>query len=156
MSSRISGVQGRNVRNDFLESRKSLRYSADETETSGTGQEIDGPDDRQLGCVCVRCVSGQTVCLGGPQQTCYKIAYFHDLSSRVAFSEARQACEMDGGALLSIESLDEQTHIENLLQVRWTPGALRHYAPHPPHLSSSLDAGAAFRRSGRCRRRRHS
>ncbi|XP_054479330.1 chondrolectin [Anoplopoma fimbria] len=63
-----------------------------------------------------RVVSGQTVCLGGPKRPCYKIAYFHDMSSRVAFREARQACEMDGGSLLSIESSDEQNQIENLLQ----------------------------------------
>ncbi|XP_027131776.1 chondrolectin, partial [Larimichthys crocea] len=63
-----------------------------------------------------RVVSGQTVCLGGPERPCYKIAYFHDVSSRVAFKEARQACEMDGGSLLSIESQAEQTDIENLLQ----------------------------------------
>uniref|UniRef100_A0A669CFI2 Chondrolectin n=1 Tax=Oreochromis niloticus TaxID=8128 RepID=A0A669CFI2_ORENI len=50
------------------------------------------------------------------------MAYFHDVSSRVAFSEARQACEMDGGALLSIESSTEQRDIEHLLQVRPTPG----------------------------------
>ncbi|XP_008301038.1 chondrolectin [Stegastes partitus] len=63
-----------------------------------------------------RVVSGQTVCVGGPERPCYKIAYFHDVSSRVAFREARQACEMDEGSLLSIESPTEQTDIENLLQ----------------------------------------
>ncbi|XP_044195183.1 chondrolectin isoform X2 [Thunnus albacares] len=63
-----------------------------------------------------RVVSGQTVCSGGPQRPCYKIAYFHDMSSRVAFKEARQVCEMDGGSLLSIESPAEQRDIENLLQ----------------------------------------
>ncbi|KAL7373964.1 hypothetical protein ABVT39_018490 [Epinephelus coioides] len=54
--------------------------------------------------------------MGGPEHPCYKIAYFHDVSSRVAFREAHQACEMDGGSLLSIESPAEQTDIENLLQ----------------------------------------
>ncbi|XP_051241857.1 chondrolectin isoform X2 [Dicentrarchus labrax] len=63
-----------------------------------------------------RVVSGQTVCSGGPEHPCYEIAYFHDVSSRVAFREARQACEMDGGALLSIESPAEQKDIENLLK----------------------------------------
>ncbi|KAK5605718.1 hypothetical protein CRENBAI_007070 [Crenichthys baileyi] len=63
-----------------------------------------------------RVVSGQTVCVGGAERPCYKIAYFHDVSSRVAFSEARQACEMDGGALLSIESPSEQRDVEHLLQ----------------------------------------
>ncbi|XP_026148581.1 chondrolectin isoform X2 [Mastacembelus armatus] len=60
--------------------------------------------------------AGQTVCLGGPERPCYKIAYFHDVTSRVAFREALQACEMDGGSLLSIESPTEQKDIENLLQ----------------------------------------
>uniref|UniRef100_UPI003AAB23E7 chondrolectin n=1 Tax=Centroberyx gerrardi TaxID=166262 RepID=UPI003AAB23E7 len=63
-----------------------------------------------------RVVSGQTVCIGGPERPCYKIAYFHDVSSRVAFWEASQACEIDGGTLLSIESPAEQRDIENLLQ----------------------------------------
>ncbi|KAI3355602.1 hypothetical protein L3Q82_018432, partial [Scortum barcoo] len=61
-------------------------------------------------------LSGQTVCSGGPEQPCYKIAYFHDVSSRVAFREACRACEMDGGSLLSIESPAEQRDIEHLLQ----------------------------------------
>ncbi|KAM6953445.1 chondrolectin [Aplochiton taeniatus] len=65
---------------------------------------------------CARVVSGQTLCLGGAEQPCYKIAYFRDMTSRVAFWEARQACEMDGGSLLSIESPLEQRHIEHLLQ----------------------------------------
>uniref|UniRef100_A0A3P8Q8Z7 C-type lectin domain-containing protein n=1 Tax=Astatotilapia calliptera TaxID=8154 RepID=A0A3P8Q8Z7_ASTCA len=60
--------------------------------------------------------SCQTVCVGGAERPCYKMAYFHDVSSRVAFSEARQACEMDRGALLSIESSTEQRDIEHLLQ----------------------------------------
>ncbi|XP_072235135.1 chondrolectin [Leuresthes tenuis] len=64
----------------------------------------------------VRVVSGQTVCSGGPECPCYKIAYFHDVSSRLAFREAQRACEMDGGSLLSIESPSEQRDIEKLLQ----------------------------------------
>ncbi|XP_069033715.1 chondrolectin isoform X1 [Embiotoca jacksoni] len=63
-----------------------------------------------------RVVSGQTVCVGGAERPCYKMAYFQEVSSRVAFREARQACEMDGGALLSIESPTEQRDMENLLQ----------------------------------------
>ncbi|XP_062376639.1 chondrolectin [Sardina pilchardus] len=63
-----------------------------------------------------RVVSGQTVCHGGPEQPCYKIAYFHDMTSRVAFWEASQACELDGGALLSVDNASEQRHIEWLLQ----------------------------------------
>ncbi|XP_038828604.1 chondrolectin-like [Salvelinus namaycush] len=63
-----------------------------------------------------RVVSGQTVCQGGEERPCYKIAYFREMTSRIAFSEARQACEMDGGSLLSVESAAEQRHIEHLLQ----------------------------------------
>lgn len=60
--------------------------------------------------------SGQTVCQGSSEHPCYKIAYFRDVSSRVAFWEALQACEMDGGSLLSIENTAEQKHIEHLLR----------------------------------------
>nr|XP_009666218.1 PREDICTED: chondrolectin [Struthio camelus australis] len=59
---------------------------------------------------------GQKVCYGDFKHACYKIAYFQDLSRRVGFEEARQACEMDGGALLSLESEAEQQLIENMLQ----------------------------------------
>uniref|UniRef100_A0A3P9P1E5 Chondrolectin n=1 Tax=Poecilia reticulata TaxID=8081 RepID=A0A3P9P1E5_POERE len=52
------------------------------------------------------------------KRPCYKMAYFHDVSSRVAFSQAKQACLMDGGALLSVESQSEQSDVEHLLQVR--------------------------------------
>ncbi|KAI4791548.1 hypothetical protein KUCAC02_033934 [Chaenocephalus aceratus] len=41
--------------------------------------------------------SGQTVCLRGPDGPCYKIAFFHDVTSRVSFREAGQACKTDGG-----------------------------------------------------------
>ncbi|XP_038657184.1 chondrolectin [Scyliorhinus canicula] len=63
-----------------------------------------------------RVLSGQTVCYGGPEFPCYKIAYFQDLSRRIGFEEASQACEMDGGALVSIRSTTEQGLIESLLQ----------------------------------------
>lgn len=82
--------------------------------------------------VCVdRCLPGQTVCLGDPRP-CYKIAYFHDVWSRVAFKEASEACQMDGGSLLSIQTAGEQTDIEHLLQVRLSP-------PPPPPSSSTCD-----------------
>lgn len=63
------------------------------------------------------------MCLGDPQHPCYKIAYFHDVWSRVAFKEASEACEMDGGSLLSIQTPGEQTDIESLLQVRVSPSS---------------------------------
>ncbi|XP_056185042.1 chondrolectin isoform X1 [Falco biarmicus] len=63
-----------------------------------------------------RVLSGQKVCYGDFKHSCYKLAYFQDLSRRVGFQEARQACEIDGGALLSLESEAEQQLIENMLQ----------------------------------------
>ncbi|XP_001363472.1 chondrolectin [Monodelphis domestica] len=63
-----------------------------------------------------RVVSGQKVCFADFKHLCYKIAYFQDLSSRVGFQEARQACASDGGALLSLESGTEQKLIESMLQ----------------------------------------
>lgn len=56
------------------------------------------------------------MCHGGPEKPCYKIAYFSDVSSRVAFWEAQQVCEVDRGSLLSVENITEQQHIEQLLQ----------------------------------------
>uniref|UniRef100_A0A8K9WW96 Chondrolectin n=1 Tax=Oncorhynchus mykiss TaxID=8022 RepID=A0A8K9WW96_ONCMY len=52
------------------------------------------------------------------------MAYFRDMTSRVAFWEARKACEMDGGSLLSIENAAEQRHIEHLLQVSTGNGGI--------------------------------
>ncbi|XP_061569526.1 chondrolectin [Cololabis saira] len=63
-----------------------------------------------------RVMSGQRVCLDDAERPCYKIAYFHDVSSRVSFMEAWEACEMDGGSLLSIDNASEQRDIEHLLQ----------------------------------------
>ncbi|KAI9545425.1 hypothetical protein NQZ68_036412 [Dissostichus eleginoides] len=60
--------------------------------------------------------SGQTVCLRGPDGPCYKIAFFHDVTSRVSFREAGQACKTDGGELISIRGPEEQRDIEELLQ----------------------------------------
>ncbi|KAJ7402855.1 Chondrolectin [Pitangus sulphuratus] len=68
------------------------------------------------GALAGRVLSGQKVCYGAFKRSCYKLAYFQDLSRRVGFQEARQACEMDGGALLSLESEAEQQLIENMLQ----------------------------------------
>ncbi|XP_060090381.1 chondrolectin isoform X9 [Heteronotia binoei] len=67
-------------------------------------------------CLSVRIFSGQKVCYGDSTHPCYKIAYFHDVSRRVGFQEARHACEIDGGVLLSLQSETEQTLIENMLQ----------------------------------------
>ncbi|XP_053125361.1 layilin isoform X2 [Hemicordylus capensis] len=58
----------------------------------------------------------QTVCRGGTQRPCYKIVYFHDALHRVNFKEAFQACESDGGSLISIESQSEQKLIEKIIE----------------------------------------
>nr|XP_032641912.1 chondrolectin isoform X2 [Chelonoidis abingdonii] len=67
-------------------------------------------------CLSLRVLSGQKVCYEDIKHPCYKIAYFQDLSRRVGFQEARHACEIDGGVLLSLESETEQKLIENMLQ----------------------------------------
>ncbi|XP_034280080.1 chondrolectin [Pantherophis guttatus] len=67
-------------------------------------------------CFSQRLLSGQKICYGDSAHLCYKIAYFQDMSRRVGFQEARQACEMGGGVLLSLESETEQKLIENMLQ----------------------------------------
>ncbi|XP_037135897.1 chondrolectin isoform X1 [Syngnathus acus] len=63
-----------------------------------------------------RVLSGQRVCLGVAWRACYKMAYFHDVSSRVDFREAELACRMDGGQLVSIRTPQEQKHIQSLLE----------------------------------------
>uniref|UniRef100_A0A8D0EEE5 Chondrolectin n=1 Tax=Salvator merianae TaxID=96440 RepID=A0A8D0EEE5_SALMN len=67
-------------------------------------------------CLSQRVLSGQKICYGDSTHPCYKIAYFQDLSRRVGFQEARHACEIDDGVLLSLESETEQKLIENMLQ----------------------------------------
>ncbi|MEE6516529.1 hypothetical protein FKM82_026073 [Ascaphus truei] len=59
---------------------------------------------------------GQIVCRHGTQRPCYKIVYFHEISRRVIFEEAREACRRDGGHLISIQSKAEQELIEKLIQ----------------------------------------
>ncbi|EFB24157.1 hypothetical protein PANDA_017926, partial [Ailuropoda melanoleuca] len=66
--------------------------------------------------------SGQKVCFADLKHPCYKMAYFHELSSRVSFQEARLACESEGGALLSLENEAEQKLIESMLQNLTKPG----------------------------------
>uniref|UniRef100_UPI00398F1902 layilin-like n=1 Tax=Pristiophorus japonicus TaxID=55135 RepID=UPI00398F1902 len=60
--------------------------------------------------------TGQTVCRRGVERPCYKIAYFQDVSRRLGFVAARNACQSDAGNLLSIESENEQRLIEKLIQ----------------------------------------
>ncbi|XP_019743058.1 chondrolectin isoform X1 [Hippocampus comes] len=63
-----------------------------------------------------RVLSGQRLCLGGARPACYKMAYFHHVSSRVDFWEAELACRVDGGHLVSIRTPQEQKHIQTLLE----------------------------------------
>ncbi|KAF4025932.1 hypothetical protein G4228_018033 [Cervus hanglu yarkandensis] len=74
------------------------------------------------GAFCRRVVSGQKLCFADFKHLCYKMAYFHELSSRVSFQEARLACESEGGALLSLENEAEQKLIESMLQNLTKPG----------------------------------
>ncbi|XP_043449758.1 chondrolectin isoform X2 [Prionailurus viverrinus] len=74
------------------------------------------------GVFCRRVVSGQKVCFADLKHPCYKMAYFHELSSRVSFQEARLACESEGGTLLSLENEAEQKLIESMLQNLTKPG----------------------------------
>lgn len=67
-------------------------------------------------------VLGQKVCFADVKHPCYKMAYFHELSSRVSFQEARLACESEGGVLLSLENEAEQKLIESMLQNLTKPG----------------------------------
>ncbi|XP_016883762.1 chondrolectin isoform X1 [Homo sapiens] len=64
----------------------------------------------------------QKVCFADFKHPCYKMAYFHELSSRVSFQEARLACESEGGVLLSLENEAEQKLIESMLQNLTKPG----------------------------------
>ncbi|KAL8173600.1 UNVERIFIED_CONTAM: hypothetical protein K2H54_009417 [Gekko kuhli] len=59
--------------------------------------------------------TGQAICRGGTQRPCYKVVYFHDVSRRVGFREAFEACRSDGGHLVSIESQAEQRLIEKII-----------------------------------------
>ncbi|NXA38968.1 LAYN protein, partial [Eudromia elegans] len=59
---------------------------------------------------------GQTVCRGGTERPCYKIVYFHDVSRRVSYEEARLTCRADGGHLVSIETAAEQKLIEKFIE----------------------------------------
>ncbi|XP_058920230.1 chondrolectin isoform X2 [Kogia breviceps] len=74
------------------------------------------------GAFCRRVVSGQKICFADFKHPCYKMAYFHELSSRVSFQEARLACETEAGVLLSLENEAEQKLIESMLQNLTKPG----------------------------------
>ncbi|XP_027034558.1 layilin [Tachysurus fulvidraco] len=61
-------------------------------------------------------LGGQHICKRGTNKPCYKIGYFEDRGRKQNFEEAQKACKNDGGELLSIESLAEQSLIEGFIQ----------------------------------------
>ncbi|XP_060768262.1 layilin [Neoarius graeffei] len=63
-----------------------------------------------------RVLGGQHICKRGTNKPCYKIGYFEENWRKLNFEEAQRACRSDGGDLLSIESLAEQSLIEGFIQ----------------------------------------
>ncbi|XP_029373254.1 chondrolectin isoform X2 [Echeneis naucrates] len=61
-------------------------------------------------------LNGQRICRRGTERPCYKVSYIQDSRQRLTFEEARKACRLDGGELLSIETEGEQRMIERLIQ----------------------------------------
>ncbi|XP_028319814.1 layilin isoform X2 [Gouania willdenowi] len=61
-------------------------------------------------------INGQKICRRGTERPCYKVSYIQDGGRRLTFEEARQACRVDGGELLSIETEGEQRLIERFIQ----------------------------------------
>ncbi|XP_068601498.1 layilin [Brachionichthys hirsutus] len=61
-------------------------------------------------------INGHRICRFGTQRPCYKVSYVQDSRRRLTFEEARQACVLDGGLLLSIETEGEQRLIQRFIQ----------------------------------------
>ncbi|CAN9511373.1 unnamed protein product [Ophioblennius macclurei] len=61
-------------------------------------------------------INGQRICRRGTERPCYKVSYIQDSKRRLTFEDARQACRLDGGELLSIETENEQRLIERFIQ----------------------------------------
>ncbi|XP_067362830.1 chondrolectin isoform X2 [Channa argus] len=61
-------------------------------------------------------INGQRICRCGTERPCYKVSYIQDSRRRLTFEDARQACRLDGGELLSIETKSEQQLIERFIQ----------------------------------------
>ncbi|XP_004075719.1 chondrolectin isoform X1 [Oryzias latipes] len=58
---------------------------------------------------------GERICRLGTERPCYKAFYIQDTRRRVTFEDATQACRMDGGELLSIETESEQRLMETFI-----------------------------------------
>ncbi|XP_051935215.1 C-type lectin domain family 18 member A isoform X2 [Hippocampus zosterae] len=65
---------------------------------------------------CASKINGQRICRRGTERPCYKVSYIQDSRRRLTFQDARQACRVDGGELLSIETESEQRLIERFIQ----------------------------------------
>ncbi|KAM4627219.1 layilin isoform 2-T2 [Polymixia lowei] len=61
-------------------------------------------------------INGQRICRRGTERPCYKVSYIQDSRRRLTFEDARQACRLDGGELLSIETESEQRLVERFIQ----------------------------------------
>ncbi|XP_070685649.1 layilin [Pempheris klunzingeri] len=61
-------------------------------------------------------INGQRICRRGTERPCYKVSYIQDSRRRLTFEDARQACRLDGGELLSIETESEQQLMERFIQ----------------------------------------
>ncbi|XP_034405173.1 chondrolectin isoform X2 [Cyclopterus lumpus] len=61
-------------------------------------------------------INGQRICRRGTERPCYKVSYIQDSRRRLTFEDARQACRLDGGDLLSIETESEQRLMERFIQ----------------------------------------
>ncbi|CAJ1065474.1 chondrolectin [Xyrichtys novacula] len=66
-------------------------------------------------------IVAQRICRHGTQRPCYKVSYIQDSRRRLTFEDARQACRLDGGDLLSIETESEQQLMERFIK-RLKPG----------------------------------
>lgn len=61
-------------------------------------------------------INGQRICRRGTERPCYKVSYIQDSRRRLTFEDARQACRLDGGELLSVETENEQRLIERFIK----------------------------------------
>ncbi|XP_034025212.1 layilin isoform X5 [Thalassophryne amazonica] len=60
--------------------------------------------------------NGKRICRRGTERPCYKVSYMQDSRWRLNFEDASQACRLDGGELLSIETEGEQRLVERFIQ----------------------------------------
>uniref|UniRef100_A0A3B4A4Y1 C-type lectin domain-containing protein n=1 Tax=Periophthalmus magnuspinnatus TaxID=409849 RepID=A0A3B4A4Y1_9GOBI len=63
-----------------------------------------------------RICAAQRICRRGTERPCYRVSYTQDFRRRLTFADASQACQSDGGELLSIETEGEQQLIERFIK----------------------------------------